>query len=217
MVEARLILKQTRPGPPKSRAGEAAIVLLLGSALATGFALRVRPELGHVLLSIVGGYSGCGGRPSNERNASTSLKTIATAQFDFRSADRDWNDVKDFWRRDIAGLYAQSPEADATHTPIKLIELSVASADDRPRCDLTPYALASAKAGYWFRALLHEDEQSPSPDRFAACAYPDSPSAGKWTFIIDEENFVYRKKLEGQRGLDRYPRDPLKSGWERID
>jgi hypothetical protein len=217
MVEARLMPIKTRPVPPKSRAGEAAIVLLLSSFLTTGFALRVQPEWRFVLLSVLDGISGCGQRPSNERNASTSLKTIATAQFDFRSADRDWNDVKDFWRKDIAGLYAQSPEADATHTPLKLIELSVASADDRPLCDLSPYALASAKAGYWFRALLHEDEQSPSPDRFAACAYPDSPTAGKWTFIIDEENFVYRKKLEGQRGLDRYPRDPLKSGWERMD
>ncbi len=64
---------------------------------------------------------------------------------------------------DIAGLYTQYPEADATRTPIKLIELSVASADDRPLCDLGPYAIRSAKAGYWFRALLHEDEQSPPP------------------------------------------------------
>jgi hypothetical protein len=154
---------------------------------------------------------------STERNGATSLKTIAAAQFDFQSADRDWNDAKDFWRKDIAGLYALYPKTDDTHTPLKLIELSVASADDRPVTDLSPYALRSAKAGYWFRALLHEDELVPSPDRFAACAFPDSPSAGKWTYIIDEENFVYRKKLEGQRGLDRYPSDPLKSGWERID
>ena len=160
-------------------------------------------------------YSGCG--HGNDRSASTSLKTIALAQFDFCSGDRDWNDVKDFWRKDIAGLYTLYPAADATHTPIKLIELSIASADDRPVSDLSPYALPSTKAGYWFRALLHEDEKTPSPDRFAVCAYPDSPSAGRWTYIVDEENFIYRKELKNQRGVERYPADPIKAGWQRLD
>ncbi|HUR38121.1 MAG TPA: hypothetical protein VM222_01455 [Planctomycetota bacterium] len=183
-------------------------------ALAFGFLLRARPEQ---IIDYLRSGGGCGQRPSNERNAATSLKTIAAAQFDFRSADRNWNDVKDYWRKDIAGLYVQYPPADATRTPIKLIELSVASADDRPVSDLSPYAVPSAKAGYWFRALRHEGEQSPSPDRFAACAFPDTAGAGKWTFIIDEENFVYRKQLPTQRGVDRYPADPLKAGWQRLD
>jgi len=191
--------------------------LLLGFILAAGFMLRVNPDSWYGLTNTLG-LTGCGhGGASNERNASTSLKTIASAQFDFKSADRDWNDVKDFWRQDIAGLYAQIPATDATRTPLKLIELSVATADDRPACDLSPYAVASPKAGYWFRALLHEDEEVPSPDRFAACAYPDSPGAGKWTYIIDEENFIYRKKLGKERGLERYPLEPLKAGWERLD
>ncbi len=65
------------------------VVVLLCTALTAGFVLRVRPELRYVPLAIIGGSPGCGGPHSNERNASTSLKTIATAQFDFRSADRD--------------------------------------------------------------------------------------------------------------------------------
>lgn len=186
----------------------------LAGALAFGFLLRARPEQ---IIDYFRYRGGCGNAASNSRNASTSLKTIAAAQFDFRSADRDWNDAKDFWRQDIAGLYAQAPAADLTRMPLKLIELSVATADDRPRCDISAYGVSSAKAGYWFRALLHEDERTPSPDRFAACAYPDSDGAGKWTFIIDEENFVYRKKLGAQRGLDRYPLDPKKIGWEKLD
>jgi hypothetical protein len=212
MVEARLIAKPAVQPQAPARGWNRLGAACLAAALVFGFLLRARPES---IIDFFRSGSGCG--HGNERNASTSLKTIAAAQFDFRSADRDWNEVKDFWRRDIAGLYAHSPAADASHTPLKLIELSVAGADDRPVCDLTPYAVASPKAGYRFRALLHEDEQAPSPDRFAACAFPDTPGAGKWTFIIDEENFVYRKKLGPQRGLDRYPRDPLKSGWERID
>ncbi len=198
------MVKDRLSAPRRSNTGTIVLVLLLLLLLGSGVGLLWGPSV-----------HGCGN--GNDRNASTSLKTIALAQFDFRSADRDWNDIKDFWRKDIAGLYTLYPAADPTHTPIKLIELSVASADDRPASDLSQYALPSAKAGYWFRALLHEDEKTPSPDRFAACAYPDSPSAGKWTYIVDEGNFVYRKELKNQRGVERYPEDPLKAGWQRID
>src|SRR6187455_327077 len=44
-------------------------------------------------------------RASNERNASTSLKTLSSAEADFRSNDRDWNHVNDFWTANVAGLY----------------------------------------------------------------------------------------------------------------
>jgi hypothetical protein len=213
MVEARLSVQPVVEAPAPGRGWNRLGAAFLAGALAFGFVLRARPDQMVDFFR----FSGCSQRPSNERNASMSLKTIAAAQFDFRSADRDWNDVKDFWRKDIAGLYAQYPATDLTRTPIKLIELSVAAADDRPVCDLSPYAVSSPKAGYRFRALLHENEQTPSPDRFAACAYPDMAGAGKWTFIIDEENFVYRKQLPAQRGIDRYPADPVKAGWQRLD
>jgi prepilin-type N-terminal cleavage/methylation domain-containing protein len=36
-------------------------------------------------------------RASNERSASTSLKTLSTAEAEFRANDRDWNHVNDFW------------------------------------------------------------------------------------------------------------------------
>ena len=77
------------------------------------------------------GYGG-----SNERNSSTSLKTLASAEADFRANDRDWNHVNDFWTADVRGLYtltsAAVPGASPNNTSdpaIKLIELSVASAD----------------------------------------------------------------------------------------
>ena len=44
-------------------------------------------------------------RSSNERNASTSLKTITTAQADFRSNDRDGNRTMDFWTLDVYALF----------------------------------------------------------------------------------------------------------------
>src|SRR5262245_65213488 len=75
-------------------------------------------------------------RASNERNASTSLKTLSSAEADFRANDRDWNHVNDFWTANIAGLYTMTSTAVTGNSPnsttdpsIKLIELSVASAD----------------------------------------------------------------------------------------
>lgn len=189
-------------------------VVCLSGALLLGFSIRLHPRIADVI-----GYLFFDARchPSAERSASTSLKTITSAQADFRANDRHGDGVNQFWRGDIAGLYVLRCKKDPEGPAIKLIELSVASADDRPVTDISPYAVRSAKAGYWFRALLHEDEKSPDPNRFAACAFPDSPSAGTWTYIVDEENFIYRKELKKQRGIDTYPKDPLKEGWRRLD
>src|ERR1044071_8976237 len=75
-------------------------------------------------------------RASNERNASTSLKTLTSAEADFRSNDRDGNKVNDFWTGNVAGLYTMTNAtitgntANSTTDPaLKLIELSLASAD----------------------------------------------------------------------------------------
>src|SRR6185295_12735465 len=73
---------------------------------------------------------------SNERRAIVSLKTLASAQTDFRANDRDQDGKANFWRADIAGLYALAP---GEGPAIKLIELSLAAADDRPVADLSAY------------------------------------------------------------------------------
>src|SRR6188508_3146890 len=74
-------------------------------------------------------------RASNERTASTSLKTLSSAEADFRANDRDWNHVNDFWTGDVKGLYTMT-SADVrgagispNDPPIKLIEMEVAAAD----------------------------------------------------------------------------------------
>ena len=110
-------------------------------------------------------------RSSNERNASTSLKTVTTAQADFRSNDRDGNRSMDFWTADVYALYGMigitgsstaAPADSATASNIiKLLEPSLAGADGR-----TDQALygnvefsgaivnGSVKAGYAFRAVF---------------------------------------------------------------
>ena len=112
-------------------------------------------------------------RSSNERNASTSLKTITTAEADFRSNDRDGNRAMDFWTADVYALFGMIgvtgsstaiPADSATASShVKLLEPSLAGADG-----LTQQALygnvefgpaivnGSPKAGYIFRALHNE-------------------------------------------------------------
>jgi hypothetical protein len=144
------------------------------------------------------------------------LKTIASAQADFRANDRDWNHVNDYWRADIAGLYA----VEVGDYAIKLIELSVASADDRPTLNIEKYAVKSPKAGFWYRALPHEGEKTRGPDRFAACTFPVSLEAGRWgTYVISEENTIRRRLLGHARGIEAYPTEAQLKGdpWEKLD
>ena len=214
MIQSRSIAPPPAKTPtlnPVALKVVSSFVLALG--LLFGFAMRANPEIGGVIRYLF--FGGCSSRHGSERNASTSLKTLTSAQADYRANDRDGNLVNDFWRGDVAGLYTLKPAADGN--AIKLIELSVASADDRPKSDILAYAVRSAKAGYWFRAMLHEDEKTASPDRYAYCAFPDSPTAGKWTFIVDEQTSIYRKELQKQRGVERYPLDPVKEGWQKLD
>jgi len=105
-----------------------------------------------------------------ERNASASLKTLATAEADFRANDRDGNGVNDYGTGDVYGLYGLIPvtagsttlPADATSTAvfIKLVETSAAGADGRSRTDeygnvtvAFSIVIGSPKAGYIYRAF----------------------------------------------------------------
>ena len=113
-------------------------------------------------------------RAANERNASASLKSIVTANHDFRSNDRDGNRIVDFWTGDVAGLSLIVPQAGnsapATLTygaAIRLVDLSMAGADAAfgggVRYSSTmhvPIATAivafSPKASYWYARLVNE-------------------------------------------------------------
>jgi hypothetical protein len=159
--------------------------------------------------------------------AARPLKGIAQAQLDFRTQDRADTGRDEFWRTDIAGLYAFIPatvpkefppssQVGRTSYAIKLIELSVAAADDQPMSDLTPFCVRSPKAGYWFRAMRHEDEVTRSPDRFAACMFPNDRSSGRWTMIVDEKKVIYYKDLGSERGPEFFPRDPAGAGWKKL-
>jgi hypothetical protein len=154
---------------------------------------------------------------SGERNPSTSLKTITSAQADFRANDRDGDGINQFWRADIAGLYALAPGGGPA---MRLIELSVAAADDRPMLSIAPYAKPAPYHGYWYRTLRHADEAVIDAKlRFAAECHPaDYPKSGRYTFIVDENNTIFRCDLGHGQGLGMYPTDDgLKAKWARLD
>jgi hypothetical protein len=145
------------------------------------------------------------------------LKTLTSAQADFRANDRDGDKVSQFWRADIAGLYALAPGGGPA---IRLIERSLALADARPVYDLAPEGERKPWKGYWYRAIRHADEKTiDAVSQFAAVAYPaEYPSSGRYTFIVDENNTIYRCDLGHGRGLEVYPtHDELKTKWAKLD
>jgi prepilin-type N-terminal cleavage/methylation domain-containing protein len=203
-------------------------------------------------------------RASNERNASTSLKTLTAAEADFRSNDRDGNHVNDFWTADVKGLYTMTSCAvkgalnDTTDPAVKLIELSIASADADPavptaggeNCNISTFAISSNKAGYWYNALATDAgttgmEASYQQEtggivtmgsvhnlwRFAFTCWPESMNSGKFIYLIDENNTIYRSATTGSvrpsvnnpPGLIAAPYDTfptsanLKSYWSKLD
>ena len=140
--------------------------------------------------------------------------SIASAQADFRANDRDGNRFNDFWREDIAGLYALENGGE----PIKLIELSIAGADDGATHSVESMTPPGPKAGYHFRALRFDLEDELDIQRFAACAFPAEYGEGhQWTYIISHKNTVFRKDLGKTGAPEFYPSDPLSAGWARLD
>jgi hypothetical protein len=178
---------------------------------------------------------------ANERSASTSLKTLTTAQADFRSNDRDGNRMIDFYVKDIAGLYALKGatglETEATagkegeeRMIIRLIEPSLAMADvteDRWEYPVLKTPEATAKAGYAFSVLKRYEEGGKTvayhegtgrnTDRFGFVAFPATYGVtGKNTFIVCEENTIWMKDV-GAAEIDTFPADPGAAGWRKLD
>ncbi len=190
------------------------------------------------------GASRAGAAASSERNASATLKTLATAQADFRSNDRDNNLVNDFWVADVYSLYAlcplitgqdrQEPDPKPDRSKaILLIEPSAAGADAAPAN--VPGRLAApekpvAKAGYFFRAVEKDETGEPygedtdrrgekfrNRSRFAFCAYPaEYGKSGKLTFLLTEDNTIWRKDTGG-KPVTQLPADMAKEGWSKLD
>jgi hypothetical protein len=165
---------------------------------------------------------------SNERVASGSLKTIATAEADFRANDRDDNGINDFWVKDVGGLYGIEYE---DGLGIRLIEPSVAMADATP--DRGTYSSLGTdepvpRSGYVFamlkyykdasgNALSYDKGDGHNYSRFGVVTYPEEYGVtGIHTYILSEEHTVYKKDLGGKT-VDTYPFNPVLEGWSVLD
>ena len=165
--------------------------------------------------------AGAGVRASNERNGSASLKTVCTAEADFRSNDRDDNRTNDFWVGDLRSLYYHK----TLGQEIMLIEPTVADAD---ACALSG-GLPKPKAGYLFRAVKHyreggavkrygvDEAKSRNGGKFGFVAYPaEYGVTGRSTFLVGEENTIWRKDTMGEP-VTVMPENPGKEGWVKMD
>jgi hypothetical protein len=186
---------------------------------------RVHPVLvGLVVMGVIGG--GLTGllflhpehmpRASYEAHAAAGIKILVLTQDDFRRNDRDADGRPNYWRADIAGLYALVPAGSSE--PIRLIDLEMAGADAAPGAGVS--VVRAPMAGYFYKALVFADEDPsrPDPDRFAACAFPASPGEGRVAYIVSHEKRICRRSWEGPRDTPTvYPADPLKEGWKPLD
>jgi hypothetical protein len=176
----------------------------------------IRKENGDRVLCVDCCFGGHHHHASEGLRAPNGLQALTTAQADFRVNDRDGDGVKQFWRADIAGLYALAPGGGPA---IKLIPLRLAAADDRPLPHLQEFAVRAACSGYWYRAIRHanEDPKALHPNRFAYCAYPDNASAGKDLYVVDETYTIYRCPADGRRGIEVFPTNEELKSWTMLD
>jgi hypothetical protein len=118
------------------------------------------------VLAVPGLFTSC--RVSNDTSSISMLKVLSCAEGDFRSNDRDWNHVNDYWTGDVKSLYTLTSSAAkgtlglTDDPPIKLIDLATACSDvDGTLVEaggenmlLSSFSVPSAKRGYWHAALL---------------------------------------------------------------
>jgi hypothetical protein len=166
-------------------------------------------------------------RAMNERSAYTALKTLSSANADFRANDRDWNRVLDFWTGDIAGLYSTL----SSGQPIALLPRALAEADASPLTPLVPRPIPYH--GYYFTALSADGQESPPEPyrqdtdgksgkvhhlrKFGYCAYPAEPGiTGKYVYIINENNTVLRRDNLTPPPKNWPSDSELQSGWGKV-
>jgi len=160
-----------------------------------------------MLILLSGGWVGAQNwqsrnRSYNERHAATILKTLTSAEADFRANDRDGNGVNDFWTADVAGLHYLKFRG----APIALIPKEVADADASPlrATDFEPIPYH----GYYFAALVTDESTTPrgvyrqetdgkggkvhNLTQFGFCAFPAEPGvSGRYVIIINENNSLF--------------------------
>jgi prepilin-type N-terminal cleavage/methylation domain-containing protein len=167
-------------------------------------------------------------------------------------------DVKGLYT--MTSLITPGKSGGTTDPPLRLIDLTIAAADadgvtapaGGENMDVTTFAVVATKGGYWYGALV-QDGSVPGPDaqymqdtggilpmgsvhnttRYGFITFPDSPSYGKFVFIVNENSAVYRSATStsvrlgtavppGAAGIHaayrNWPDDAqMKANWSKMD
>lgn len=140
-------------------------------------------------------------RAEREGYATSTLKTLTTAEAEFRSNDLDGNLVNDFWTADVYGLYGYG-------TGIGLIEPDSALADARSRRgaypSVAPIGEGAPSRGYWLLAFAAQDDGDGARpfcngvdglrdrSRFAFITFPDGLGSSRLAFVINADNTIWK-------------------------
>ena len=146
------------------------------------------------------------------------MKMIALAEADYLTRDRNNNKKLDFWTDDLAGLYLNDG--------LKLIDRKLAKADAAPVKSVVPdpvplrgylYVAIKRQIKHEFPDFLPDSVEEPAPPlpivpSFRFCAYPaEYGSTGEWTFIINENNTIFKFEQGGEPFKD-WPTDVFLAG-----
>jgi len=135
-------------------------------------------------------------------------------------ADYWTGDVKGLYT--MTSYTAPGNAGGTTDPPLRLIDLSIAAADadgttlpaGGENMDLAQFAVMSHKGGYWYSALA-TDSNATGPEasykqdtggiptmgsvhninKYAFITFPESPSFGKYVFIVNENAAVFRSAM----------------------
>ncbi len=173
--------------------------------------------------------------------AAACLRTLCTAEADFRSNDRDNNRMQDFWTGDVRSLCWMCPSTGGSEPcraprevdAMKLIEPALADADAAPLglgcCAGKAPKTPTPHHGYLFRAMEKDEKgaaYNKSSDsemekwrafaKFGFCAYPAEYKKGMKTLIVGEDITIWVKDTGG-KPVSQYPAAPRDEGWEKLD
>jgi prepilin-type N-terminal cleavage/methylation domain-containing protein len=167
-------------------------------------------------------------------------------------------DVKGLYT--LTSLTATGNTGGTTDPPLRLIDLSIAAADadsatypaGGENMDVTQFGVVANKGGYWYAALTQDSNLSGpealykqdtggilpmgsvhNVNRYAYLCFPDSPSYGKYVFMVNEGSAVFRSAIStsvrlgtanppGALGFNavyrNWPDDAnIKSWWTKLD
>lgn len=190
----------------------------------------------------------------NDCSAIGTLKLLVSTEGTWKQTDTDRNGIKDYWTLDVSCLHRMYREIMYIKVNFVAIELARADGAAYSRNNPSPFNLGNAngldiqdwgstatlsdnftttaKSGYYFRAMLLDEEGIPynqnpvgkngikacNTDKFAFVAYPSVAGVSGYNiYIVNEKGHIYQTKCmnDATKIVLQWPaKDPTTVGWE---